>query len=63
MRIKFNELECLLLKFTDVSIYQQYKEQKEKSELLNAVNTSVHHEMICPLQINVNIAEELINII
>ena len=61
MRIKFNELECQLLKFTDVTIYQKYKEQKEKSELLNSLNTSVHHEMICPLNINVNIAEELIN--
>ena len=49
MTIKFNGLECQLLKFTDVSIYQQYKEQKEKTELLNSLNTSVHHEMICPL--------------
>ena len=63
MHIKFKELECQLITFTDVSIYQQLKDQEERSEKLNSLNTSVHHEMVCPLRINVRIAEELLQLV
>ena len=51
-----NEKECLVLNLTDITAYQRLKNEREKNSLLSALNTSVHHEMIGPLKINVEMA-------
>ena len=51
-----NEKECLVLNLTDITAYQRLKNEREKSSLLSTLNTSVHHEMIGPLKINVEMA-------
>ena len=55
-----DEQECQMLNFTDISIYQKLKAQEEKSNVLSALNTSVNHEIIVPLNINVELSKRLI---
>ena len=56
----FNEIECLVFNFTDITAYQRLKNEKEKTKLLSTLNTSVHHEMIGPLEINLEMGQRLI---
>ena len=55
-----NEKMCLVLNLTDITAYQRLKSEREKSSL--TLNTSVYHEMIGPLKINVEMAERLIKL-
>ena len=55
-----NKKKCLVLNLTDITAYQRLKNEREKSSLLSTLNTSVHHEMIGPLKINVEMANRLI---
>ena len=61
ININFNGKKCKLLSFTDITVYRRLKKQEEMSRLLKTLNTSVHHEMLCPLETNVIIAEKLVN--
>ena len=36
------------------------QKEKERSELLKTLNTTVHHEMVAPLRANVAICKKLI---
>ena len=55
-----NDQECQMLNFTDITIYQKLKAQEEKSNVLSALNTSVNHEILVPLNINVELSKRLI---
>ena len=55
-----NGQECQMLNFTDITIYQKLKAQEEKSNVLSALNTSVNHEILVPLNINVELSKRLI---
>ena len=57
--LTINEKLCLVLNLTDITAYQRLKNEKEKSSLLSTLNTSVHHELIGPLKINVEMAKRL----
>ena len=57
--INYNDVECQLLTFTDLSIYQRLKQQEQRNQLLKTLNTSVHHEMLCPLGANITVSETL----
>ena len=55
--ISFDDKECQVLNFRDITPFKQLKQEKETSHLLASLSTSVHHEMIGPLRINVQFAE------
>ena len=59
MDITFNEKECQLLNFTDITSYKRLKKQEEINRLLKTLNTSVHHEMLAPLKANMEISMRL----
>lgn len=48
-----------MLNFTNITTFHKYKKEEEKSKLLQALNTSIHHEMVAPLGTNVMIADRL----
>ena len=56
----FNDRECVVLNFTDITTYKKLEEERETSKLLKALNASVHHEMIGPLKNSVDICKRLI---
>ena len=60
MKMIFNEKECSLINFTDITSYKRLKQEEETNYLLRTLNSSVHHEMLTPLKANVDIAERLI---
>ena len=49
-----------MLSFTDISTYKKLQRETHFNRLLKALNTSVHHEMLAPLQTNVEVAERLV---
>ena len=60
MDLIFNEKECQVLNFTDMTMYLQLKREEEKTRMLGALNLSVHHEMLAPLKTNVDVSLRLI---
>ena len=59
MDLTFNGKDCQVLNFTDMTMYLQLKREEEKSRLLSALNTSVHHEMLAPLKANMELSMRL----
>ena len=53
IELLFNEKECQVLNFTDITTYVRLKEQEETNRLLKAINVFVHHEMLTPLRSNI----------
>ena len=41
-------------------MYVRLKREEEKNRLLSTLNMSVHHEMIGPLKININVIQRLL---
>ena len=56
MNLNFNDEECFVINFTDISTYQRLKHEEEVNNLLRTLNASVHHEMLVPLKVNVEMA-------
>ena len=56
MNLNFNDEECFVISFTDISTYQRLKHEEEVNNLLKTLNASVHHEMLVPLRVNVEMA-------
>ena len=48
-----DEKECQVVNFIDISTYRRLEQEKENHAFLKTLNTTVHHEMIVPLQTNV----------
>ena len=60
MNLNFDDdSPSLLINMTDISAYIGLKKQQEINTLLKTLNASVHHEMIVPLQVNVDMAKRL----
>ena len=57
----FNDINCQVLNFTDITAYKLLKQEEETSRLLQALNASAHHEMLGPLKTNVLISSHLLN--
>ena len=55
----FTGTECQVINFTDITAYKRLKLEEEKTNMLEMLNTTVHHEMIAPLKANVDISERL----
>ena len=45
--------------FTDITIYERIKLAEAENKLHATLNTSVHHEMVTPLNINVDVAQNI----
>ena len=59
MKIIFNGKESQLLTFTDTTIHKRLESQENKNRLLKTMNASMHHEILTPLKVIVQIAERL----
>ena len=59
MKLNFNEVESRVINFTDITSYIRLKHEEEVNNLLKTLNTSVHHEMVVPLKVNIDMAERL----
>ena len=57
--LNFNEKESTVINFTDVSDFYQLKQKEDANNLLKTLIASVHHEMVVPLKVNVEMAERL----
>ena len=59
MDLIFNESECQILNFTDITTYEKLKQQEDINNLLKTLNRTVYHEMIAPLKANIDISARL----
>ena len=59
--MSFNDEECQVLNFRDITPLKRLKQEQETSDLIKSLSTSVHHEMIGPLRSNVQFAQQLID--
>ena len=60
MSLNFNDCECQVINFTDISAQKSLIHEKSRSKMLSVLNTSVHHEMLGPLKTNVSLAYRLV---
>ena len=58
-----NEKESTVMSFSDITAYKRLKKQEEISNLLRAINMTVHHEMLAPLKANIEICGRLIKLL
>ena len=58
--MNFNDEECQVLNFTDITPFESLKQEKEANKLLKTLSASVSHEMVAPLNANIDIAELLL---
>ena len=61
MQLLFDDVKSKVINFTDITGYKQLKQQQEVNNLLKTLNTTVHHEMVVPLKVNVELSNRLIN--
>ena len=61
MSLNFNEKESTVINFTDISAFYQLKQKEDANNLMKTLIASVHHEMVVPLKVNVEMAERLIS--
>ena len=59
MEIVFNGIESQLLTLTDITIYKRLEIQENKNRMLATMNATMHHEIMTPLKVNIQIAEKL----
>jgi len=57
--VRFDSRDCKLLTFTNLTSYKKLKEQEEMAQRIETMNASIHHEMLTPLAINVEVADRL----
>ena len=56
----FDKKKCQLINFTDISTFVWLKKEQETTRLLTMLNTTVHHEMLAPLEVTNQVADYLI---
>ena len=61
--ITFNDTQCQMLSFADITPFKDLLKEKETSKLLKTLNESVHHEMMGPLSANVNLSQRLLKLV
>ena len=59
----FNDINCQVLNFADITSYKLPKQEEETNRLLQAFNASAHHEMLGPLNTNVEFSARLTNLL
>ena len=53
MDLTFNDRECQVINFTDITMYHRLEKEKQSNKSLKMLTTSVSHEMLGPLDANV----------
>ena len=61
MAMTFNDAQSSVINFTDITSYKKLQKEQEINTLLKTVNATVHHEMIVPLNVNLDMALRLKN--
>ena len=56
----FNDKECLVLNFSDITALKLLRSEEQKTKLMSNLYSSVHHEMLGPLKSNEEAARCLI---
>ena len=59
IQLQFDETESTVINFTDITAYIRLKHEEEVNNLLKTLNASVHHEMVVPLKVNIEMADRL----
>ena len=59
-KLIFNDKECVVLNFQDVSLWKRLKQEEQKGKLMSTLYSSVHHEMLGPLKNNVETSLRLV---
>ena len=59
-KLMFNDKECIVLTFQDISTIKKLKHEEQKSRLMSTLYSSVNHEIIGPLKSNEQAALRLI---
>ena len=59
MQVNFAQRQCLLLNFSDITSYKKLEQEQEKTRLLYMLNTMTHHEMLAPLNAQMDISKSL----
>ena len=59
MAMNFNDMQASVINFTDISAYKRLQKELEVNNLLKTLNATVHHEMIVPLNVNLDMATRL----
>ena len=59
MPFTFGDQESSVINFTDITAFKRLKHEEETNNLLKTLNASIHHEMIVPLKINVDLGTRL----
>ena len=59
MKITFDGKASILLTFTDTTAEKRLELQEHKNRLLTTLNASMHHEILTPLKVTIQIAERL----
>ena len=59
MEIVFNERDSQLLTLTDITIHKRLELQENKNHILTMMNANMHHEILTPLKVNIQVAEKL----
>ena len=55
----YNNINCHVLNFTDMTSFLDLEQQKEKYRMIKLLNTTIHHEMIAPLKAQMDISKYL----
>ena len=55
----FNDAQSSVISFTDITAYKRLQKEQEINNLLKTLNATVHHEMIVPLNVNLDMAIRL----
>ena len=59
-KLIFNDKECVVFNFQDISAFKKLKHEEEKIRLMSMLYSSVHHEILGPLETNIEAAIRLI---
>ena len=59
-KLRFNDSDCVVLNFQDITTQRKLKHQEEKGRLMSTLYSSVHHEMLGPLKASSEAAVRLI---
>ena len=58
--LTFSGTDCQLITFTDITAFQNLEKEKKISQMLKMLNRSVSHEMLGPLNSNVQLTNLLL---
>ena len=61
LSLNFQDQDCVMINFADITATNRLKQVEENNKRITTLSTSIHHEMLVPLNSNVEFAESLFN--